>query len=133
MDLHIGVTSSTGSIVEFDKNGLRKHRSSQWAECLLLDRADTPWIEHWDETLTQVCKQRCWSARNYNEDRHNCYTFVLAFLRQLDYGALSKAATSRTIFCERYIVPRTTAAGKYISLYRKLKGAGFYIHKTGSK
>lgn len=38
MDLHIGVTTSTGTIVEFDKQGLRKHRSNHWNQCLLLDQ-----------------------------------------------------------------------------------------------
>jgi len=65
----------------------------------------------------------------YNEETFNCYTFVLTFLRNLCYGNLSKAATSRTMFCENFIVPRTTAAGKYISLYRKLSDMGCYIHR----
>ncbi|GFG37292.1 hypothetical protein Cfor_03243 [Coptotermes formosanus] len=65
----------------------------------------------------------------YNEETFNCYTFVLTFLRNLCYGNLSKAATSRTVFCENFIVPRTTAAGKYISLYRKLSDMGCYIQR----
>ncbi|XP_022918892.1 MKRN2 opposite strand protein isoform X2 [Onthophagus taurus] len=129
MDLHIGVTTSSGTIVEFDKNGLRRHRSTHWGQCLLLGQASTPWMEHWDNTLLQICKQKCWLARNYSEDRHNCYSFVLTFLQSLDYGNLSKAASSRTTFCEKFIVPRTTSAGKYISLYRKLKDQGFYVHR----
>lgn len=153
MDLHIGVTSSTGTIVEFDKNGLRRHRNSQWDQCLLLDQAEQPWIEHWDNTLLQVeiclkirrktsnvifnvpqvCKQKCWVPWTYDEDKHNCYTFVLTFLKTLNYGGLSKAAMSRTAFCEKFIVPRTTSAGKYISLYRKLKDLGFYVHRSGRK
>lgn len=128
MDLHIGVTTSTGTIVEFDKNGLRKHRGG-WGQCLLLDQVPTPWTEHWDDTLYQVCKQKCWSPRNYDEEAHNCYTFVLTFLKSLNYGSLSKAAANKNMFCEKFIVPRTTSAGKYISLYRKLKDVGFYIHK----
>lgn len=37
---------------------------------------------------------------------------------------------NRTQFCEKFIVPRTTAAGKYISLYRKIRDGGYYIHPT---
>lgn len=133
MDLHIGVTTSSGTIVEFDKNGLRRHRSNQWGQCLLLDQASTPWIEHWDNMLMQVCKQKCWSPRTYREDNHNCYTFVLTFLGTLNYGNLSKAASSRTAFCEKFIVPRTTSAGKYISLYRKLKDTGYYVHRVSKR
>ncbi|XP_050308903.1 MKRN2 opposite strand protein [Anthonomus grandis grandis] len=130
MDLHIGVTTSTGTIVEFDKHGLRKHRSNHWNQCLLLDQVPHPWREHWDTTLWQVCKQKCWSSKNYSEDNHNCYSFVLTFLVTLGYGQLSEAARNRTVFCEKFIVPRTTAAGKYISLYRKLKEFRFYVHRS---
>lgn len=129
MDLHIGVTTAAGTIVEFDKNGLCRHRNDHWRQCLLLDQASGPWMEHWDKTLFQVCKQKCWLPQYYNEENHNCYTFVLTFLKELKYGNLSKAAANRTSFCEKYIVPRTTSAGKYISLYRKLKRNGFYVHK----
>lgn len=90
----------------------------------------TSWREHWDTTLWQVCKQKCWSAKTYSEDNHNCYSFVLTFLVTLGYGNLSEAARNRTLFCEKFIVPRTTAAGKYISLYRKLKEYKFYIHRN---
>jgi len=131
MDLHIGVTTSSGTIVEYDRNGLRRHRNSNWDQCLLLDQASSPWSEHWDQTLLQVCKQKQWTARNYDEAQQNCYSFVLSFLRSLNYGNLSAAAANRTVFCEKFIVPRTTSAGKYISLYRKLKEKGFYSHKNG--
>lgn len=61
------------------------------------------------------------SFLRYNEVDFNCYTFVLSFLRSLRYGRLSEAADNRTEFCEKFIIPRTTAAGKYISLFRKLR------------
>lgn len=64
----------------------------------------------------------------YNETSFNCYTFVLAFLQKLEHDTLSKAARSSTYFCEKFIVPRTTAAGKYISLYRKLRAVDCYVH-----
>ena len=73
-----------------------------------------------------------WTVSHYHEDKHNCYTFVLTFLQALTYDKLSEAATSKTRFCEKYIVPRTTTAGKYISLYRKLRDAGIYVHHTNS-
>ncbi|CAH1977401.1 unnamed protein product [Acanthoscelides obtectus] len=132
-DLHIGVTTSEGTIVEFDRHGLRQHRSDQWGQCLLLEQVANSWSEHWDATLNRVCQQSCWSAKDYDEDRHNCYSFVLRFLEALDYGSLSACARSRTEFCEKYVVPRTTSAGKYISLYRKLKTYQFYVYKNKLK
>lgn len=78
----------------------------------------------------QICQQQPhkWTVGHYHEDKHNCYTFVLTFLQALTYDKLSEAAASKTTFCEKYIVPRTTTAGKYISLYRKLRDAGIYVH-----
>lgn len=150
MDLHIGVTTSAGTIVEFDQRGLRhtpaptsptslrthatpqngSSASSDWSQSLLVaDAAPDAWHEHWDEVLAAVCAQPdTWTSGRYEAHTHNCYSFVLAFLRRLDYGSLSRAAHNRTLFCERYIMPRTTAAGKYISLYRKLRDCEFYVH-----
>lgn len=129
MDLHIGVTDSEGSVVEFDKGGLQQHRTGMWCQCLVVHGAAGPWREHWDATLKAMIDQKCWLPQRYNEETFNCYTFVLTFLRNLRHGNLSKAATCRTTFCENFIVPRTTAAGKYISLYRKLSDLGCYIQR----
>ncbi|XP_069677105.1 MKRN2 opposite strand protein isoform X2 [Periplaneta americana] len=132
MDLHIGVTNSLGDVVEFDKGGLQQHRAGLWGQCLVVDKASGPWREHWDTILKSVSDQDCWSSQRYNEETFNCYTFVLTFLCNLRYEKLSKAATNRTMFCETFIVPRTTAAGKYISLYRKLNDTGCYIQRHPS-
>lgn len=45
-------------------------------------------------------------------------------------GLVKHVLLSRTLFCEKYIVPRTTAAGKYISLYRKIRDQGMYLHSS---
>ncbi|KAM7353994.1 uncharacterized protein ACRADG_005861 isoform 2-T4 [Cochliomyia hominivorax] len=133
-DLHIAVTTSTGCVVEFDRHGLRRHRTdnmSEWWQCLLVGDVPEPWYDYWDQVLFEICQQPDkWTVSHYHEDKHNCYTFVLTFLQALTYDKLSEAATSKTRFCEKYIVPRTTTAGKYISLYRKLRDAGIYVHHT---
>ncbi|TMW54494.1 hypothetical protein DOY81_000486 [Sarcophaga bullata] len=133
-DLHIAVTTSTGCVVEFDRYGLQRHRTdnmSEWWQCLLVGDVPEPWYDYWDQVLFEICQQPdMWTVSHYHEDKHNCYTFVLTFLQALTYDKLSEAATSKTSFCEKYIVPRTTTAGKYISLYRKLRDAGIYVHHT---
>lgn len=151
MDLHIGVTTSAGTIVEFDERGLQhtggrtvaasaaieeertrnsSSSSSSWSQSLLVDAAPEAWWEHWDDVLRTVCSEKpaVWSAERYDGSAHNCYTFVLSFLQRLDYGPLSRAAHNRQLFCEEFIMPRTTTAGKYISLYRKLRSSAFYVH-----
>lgn len=138
MNLHIAVTMSDGAIIEFDHNGLTKttkHQmtsQSHWIQSLVVETIPEPWYDHWDNVLNDMdaIKHTKWTANAYHEDSFNCYTFVLEFLRRLNYGTLSAAAKNRTTFCEHYIIPRTTAAGKYISLYRKIRDHGFYIHSS---
>lgn len=139
MNLHIGITASNGTIYEFDQTGLHKTLSnqsdtSQWSQSLVVETVPEPWYERWDHVLREIEKAEHtkWTAIAYHEDAYNCYTFVLDFLQLLNYGMLSAAAQNRTKFCERYIVPRTTAAGKYISLYRKIRDNGFYIHASNA-
>lgn len=63
MDLHIGVTDSTGAVVEFDKVGLQRHKAKGWHQCLVLDQVSDEWADLWDETLEQVVQQTHWSSR----------------------------------------------------------------------
>uniref|UniRef100_A0A2A4K8T1 MKRN2 opposite strand protein n=1 Tax=Heliothis virescens TaxID=7102 RepID=A0A2A4K8T1_HELVI len=101
--------------------------SSDWDQCLLLEQFDELWNEIWDSVLLKVSQSPLWEAHRYNEERHNCFTFVLAFLRALDCGELSEKARDPKLFCKQYVVPRTSAAGKYISLYRQLKRQNYFI------
>lgn len=101
-DLHIAVTSSCGTIVEFDRLGLKRHTSkvstkSPWEQCLLVESVSEAWYDHWDEVLNKISKQSCWHEIDYRQDSHNCYTFVLKFLQSLGYGDLSRLATSRWV------------------------------------
>ncbi|XP_017047523.1 MKRN2 opposite strand protein [Drosophila ficusphila] len=137
-DLHIAVTTSGGDIVEFDRFGLRRHRRednpAEWRQSLLVGDVPEPWHDFWDEVLQQICAQSVrWSIASYTEESHNCYAFVLAFLQALGHAHLSEAARSKTAFCEQCIVPRTTTAGKYISLYRKIRRSGVYVHRQQPK
>ncbi|KAH8391091.1 hypothetical protein KR215_006558, partial [Drosophila sulfurigaster] len=137
-DLHIAVTTSAGDIVEFDRYGLRRHRRDDnprdWRQSLLVGDLPEPWHDYWDEILEQICGQSSrWSIECYEETSHNCYAFVLAFLQALGHAQLSDAARTKTSFCEKYIVPRTTTAGKYISLYRRLRHAGIHVHRQQPK
>ncbi|XP_068151975.1 MKRN2 opposite strand protein [Drosophila tropicalis] len=137
-DLHIAVTTSAGDIVEFDRYGLQRHRRDdnphEWSQSLLVGDVPEPWYDYWDDVLEQICSQSWqWSIACYEESTHNCYAFVLAFLQALGHAQLSEAAHSKTSFCEKYIVPRTTTAGKYISLYRKLRQSGMYVHRQQTR
>jgi maltodextrin utilization protein YvdJ len=57
-DLHIALTTSQGTIVEFDRHGLRRHvthdNKSLWEQSLVVETVSEAWYEHWDETLAKV-------------------------------------------------------------------------------
>lgn len=137
MNLHIAITTSTGTIVEFDRAGWMEtckdtggRESAVWSQSLVVDSVPAAWHDQWDTVLRDMKTMAAieWRPDMYHADRYNCYTFVLEFLQRLRYGALSEAAQNRSTFCEQYIIPRTTAAGKYISLYRKIRDHGFYVN-----
>ncbi|KAG5670220.1 hypothetical protein PVAND_000498 [Polypedilum vanderplanki] len=136
-DLHIALTTSQGIIVEFDRHGLKRHLTrdgkSLWEQSLVVESVSEAWWHHWDEILAKMCKQGNWTEAAYKKDTHNCYTFVLTFLQALGYGELSRTARNKTLFCEKFICPRTVVAGKYISLYRKIRDNGSYVHLSSNK
>lgn len=80
-DLHIGVTTSSGAIVEFDRNGLRSHSTKQgqsaWAQSLLVEQVPEAWFDHWDSILGEVSGQfsHCFSG-----SRNNCFTNSMTFI-----------------------------------------------------
>lgn len=57
-DLHIAVTTSQGLIVEFDRNGLRRHtpkgNKSLWEQSLVVETIPEAWWDFWDEMLSEV-------------------------------------------------------------------------------
>ena len=113
-NLHIAVTDSSGDVVEFDQSGLRKDRSEDWLQCLVVNLGETDpgvadmigqiddtdgdldhvdnddiagdpdWGEYWDLCLDQTLETGDWSRQNYHSEENNCFTFVLTFLRMLN-------------------------------------------------
>uniref|UniRef100_A0A8D8LX46 MKRN2 opposite strand protein n=3 Tax=Cacopsylla melanoneura TaxID=428564 RepID=A0A8D8LX46_9HEMI len=128
-DLHIGVTTSHGKVIEFDQHGIHTSRAQDWQQCILIKQmTDESWVDYWDQTLDQVSKQESWTPEKYNEETFNCYTFVLVFARCLHYSDMSAHAISREQFCSHYVTPKTVTACKYICLYRKIQDGGFYVN-----
>ncbi len=60
-NLHIGITDSKGSVVEYDVEGIHADRSQEWGRCVVLDGLssafgkdvveDPDWPEYWDICL----------------------------------------------------------------------------------
>ncbi|XP_076033135.1 MKRN2 opposite strand protein [Oratosquilla oratoria] len=127
-DLHIGITSSEGVVYEYDQEGLHTDYTSAWSQCLAVpiiqdtrNSLDPVWQEYWDFTLHTLVQETCWTEERYDEKKFNCYSFVLAFLHALRPPGIAIKELDKTYFCKKFIVPHTTTAAKYISLYRKLQ------------
>ncbi|XP_053695295.1 MKRN2 opposite strand protein [Sabethes cyaneus] len=130
VDLHIAVTDSQGAIVEFDSPGLLRtaNRSVDrklWGQSLVIVTVPDAWFHHWDTTIVRVIEEQGWKRRIYDSDKLNCYSFVLAFLRLLLYEPIAAFVENTEAFSRQLIVPKTTQAAKYITIYRKIKQFGF--------
>lgn len=100
VNLHIALTDSCGSIVEFDSPGLlwtpaRNVDKAQWRQCVLIMQVPEAWYAEWDQTLRNVIDQEGWRRKQYDEDHVNCYSFVLDFLRHLQYEDTSQFVHDR--------------------------------------
>ncbi|XP_055637823.1 MKRN2 opposite strand protein isoform X2 [Toxorhynchites rutilus septentrionalis] len=94
INLHIALTDSRGSIVEFDSPGLMYTASknvdkSLWKQCLLIAKVPESWFGEWDRQIYHVARERGWDQMKYDEQTLNCYSFVLDFVRLLRYDSLT--------------------------------------------
>ncbi|GFS86401.1 MKRN2 opposite strand protein [Trichonephila clavipes] len=129
-DLHIGVTDSTGFIYEYDDNGVVKSKNQTWFQCLpikVIDRMNSSLKQYWDKILYSVFIQNSWTADRYDSEKHNCYSFVLTFLKSLNLQELCPYLRDKTIFCQQFVSPQARVAAKYICLFRQLKDQNIVI------
>ena len=142
-NLHIGITNSKGFVVEYDSQGLHRDRTLDWNQCIVVSlqnaidpdiQADPDWPEYWDACLETAAYNQTasqWTEEAYEAQEHNCFAFVLAFLRSLKQNPVSKHANNKIDFCSHYVLPKTTLAGKYICLFRKIKeNQGLYVTQS---
>ena len=130
-NLHIGITNSKGFVIEYDSKGIHRDRTLDWNRCIVIHMnnyidpdvvSDPDWPEYWDLCLNQtLMSSPNWTIDSYQAEDHNCFAFVLAFLRSLKQKPLSNHANNKLEFCTKYVLPKTTVAGKYICLYRKIR------------
>lgn len=152
-DLHIGLVDSGGSVYEFSEVGLRVMQS-EWTQCVSVALSKNTnklqpgqsfasllpagtdhelYMQHWDNILNHSLNQNQWQMRKYSENMHNCYTYVLSVLKDLELkvgriNSFSKPLfNSGDSFCKELIVPRTAQAARYIALYRQVLSDGFFV------
>ncbi|NXG67840.1 MKROS protein, partial [Hemiprocne comata] len=62
----------------------------------------------------------------YEEHEHNCYTYALAFINSVR-AARGEQHISKSEFTEKFVIPQTRRASKYITLHQELTANEFYI------
>lgn len=62
-DLHIGVTTSRGTVISYDWNGVTED-TNNWQGCLVVFQLmnDHCWEKQWDAILTDLIKNDCWNS-----------------------------------------------------------------------
>lgn len=106
---------------------------NDWSQCLavpIVAEPDAIWRDYWDYNLGIVASLDRWEPDQYTPATHNCYSFVLTFLRSLQVKDLKPSLTTKTQFCKDFIVPRTKNAAKYIALYRKVIKEGVTVIRS---
>ncbi|KAF7249838.1 MKRN2 opposite strand protein [Varanus komodoensis] len=61
----------------------------------------------------------------YEEHMHNCYTYALTFINCV-LSAQKKQQMNKSEFTEKFVIPRTKKASKYITIYKEICKNGFY-------
>ncbi|OQR80127.1 hypothetical protein BIW11_05269 [Tropilaelaps mercedesae] len=134
LDLHVGLTDSRGIVHEYDRRGLTVG-AGDWRQCVTIPLSCGPNqskavdSNFWDYTLEVTENRQCWSRECYDGEDHNCFTFVLDFVRTLQLPGLSAVALNRTHFCQQVICPRMKSVARYVTLYRKLEADHIYVKK----
>ncbi|GAB1610779.1 hypothetical protein Ahia01_001364400 [Argonauta hians] len=123
-NLHIGVTNSQGVVYEYDENGT-SIGSPSWAQCVAVSFGEalpgtTLWSE-WDSMLDQYSRNSQWTSQRYDEDGHNCFSFVLGFLKVTQ---LLPSAASKQDFTDHFLLRRMVKCSKYIYMHRQIAAQG---------
>lgn len=83
-------------------------------------------LQQWDHLLEEFSMREEWLPHRYEEHDHNCYTYALAFINSV-LTAQGKQQMSKSEFTEKFVIPQTKNASKYITVHQELTTKDFYI------
>ncbi|XP_011500483.1 PREDICTED: MKRN2 opposite strand protein [Ceratosolen solmsi marchali] len=124
-DLHIGITNSSGMVIEYDECGLVRDDGDKWKCCASIRLIPESWVTFWDENLNKMCNDVIWNANNYDNAEFNCFNFVISFLKELKYSDIQ--FMNKVDMCKEFILPRIQNILKYVSLCNYLKDKEVYV------
>ncbi|NWX37308.1 MKROS protein, partial [Notiomystis cincta] len=117
---------SAGVVYNYDQEGVHR-ATSGWEQCISIPLVQPDMgelLQQWDSLLEEFSLEEAWLPHRYEEQRHNCYSFALAFVNRLRRG---RAPLSKAQFSQRFLLPRTAEASRYLTLHRELAHSDFYI------
>ena len=127
-ELHIGLTDSTGKVIEFDKCGLLHNDNEKWKDVLIISIIGSAWNTSWDETLRKICAEPIWNSKTYNDSTFNCFNFVISFLQKLK--CLNIEVNSKEDLCKTFILPKIQNVIRYARIYRVLRNSNIYVEEN---
>ncbi|XP_008059617.1 MKRN2 opposite strand protein [Carlito syrichta] len=127
-DLHVGITNTNGVVYNYNAHGVQRDKTGweQSISILLLQPNMYGLMDQWDKYLEDFSSLGTWLPHRYEEDHHNCYSYTLMFINCI-LTTEGKEPLDKSEFTERYVVPRTRLASKYLTLYRAIQEHGFYV------
>ncbi|XP_069823196.1 MKRN2 opposite strand protein isoform X2 [Dendropsophus ebraccatus] len=132
-DLHVGITSSKGIVHHYNETGTHKDTIG-WEQCVsipLVPPDQYALIHQWDTYLEEFSCKETWLPNRYDEKEHNCYTYALKFINGLLHLQEKKTFTKEE-FTEKFVLPRTRRASKYITLCHEVSRNYYYIVDASS-
>ncbi|KAM4022694.1 MKRN2 opposite strand protein [Anomaloglossus baeobatrachus] len=127
-DLHVGITSCEGIVHHYNESGTHKDPSG-WEQCVavaLVPPDQHALVYQWDSYLQDFSYKEEWLPHRYDEKEHNCYTYALRFINSLLH-LQEKKTFSKEEFTQKFILPRTRRASKYISLSHEVSRNQYYM------
>ncbi|XP_049718789.1 MKRN2 opposite strand protein isoform X1 [Elephas maximus indicus] len=127
-DLHVGITNTSGVVYNYNVQGIHRDEAG-WEQSIsipLLQPNMYGLMDQWDKYLEEFSNSGAWLPHRYEEDHHNCYNYTLTFINCI-LSTEGMERLDKTDFIEKYVLPRTRKASKYITLYRAIEEHGFYV------
>ncbi|MBN3297745.1 MKROS protein, partial [Amia calva] len=127
-DLHVGITNTKGVVYNYNETGVCRDEQG-WAQSVSVPLVQPDMyslINQWDPYLEQFSLAEMWNPQRYNETDHNCYTYALTFINCV-LATQGKRNLTKTEFTEKFVLPRTKKASRYITLYQEISENYFYI------
>ncbi|KAK3087948.1 hypothetical protein FSP39_012703 [Pinctada imbricata] len=132
--VHFLETFFPGAVFDYDEDGVNIGSPTWDQECIVVDLRNEglnqDMMRHWDQYLIYMSKSGIWTPLRYDTDRHNCYDFVLTFLKQVGLNFENWASHSKFSFTQNLVLPHTAKAGKYITLYRNILKDGYFCQTS---